>query len=193
MKVILINNQDKINLDINFLERVASYISDKFDKDLNCELNIVFVDREEIKNLNKKYRGVNKETDVLSFSYNGDKDILGFEESIDAFRDEHGFYTLGEIIICPEVAEENIKKDVGITKDVEECIRKEVVNLKKGAETSTGADQDIDWNLNLELILLIIHGILHVYGYDHEEKEDRAKMENIQKSILQDVRATFGL
>ena len=36
-----------------------------FDK--NCEVSVTFVDNEEIKKLNKEYRGKNKETDVLSF------------------------------------------------------------------------------------------------------------------------------
>lgn len=168
MKVILINNQNDVELNLDFLEKVSSYISDKFDRDPGCELNIVFTGKKEIRELNQKYRGIDRETDVLSFSYNKDKDIFGFGNSVEIFKDEHGFYTIGEIIICPQVARENV------TKYVEE-------------EVSSG------WGLDLEIILLIIHGILHIYGYDHEREEDRIKMDGIQKSILHDVRSTFGL
>ncbi|MDP3011527.1 MAG: rRNA maturation RNase YbeY [Candidatus Hydromicrobium sp.] len=154
MKVTLINNQSKIKLDLDLIKEVAAYISDKFDKDLKSELNIVFSDGKEIRKLNKKYRGIDRETDVLSFSYISDKDKISPGAST---------YTVGEIIICPEVAQSNILK------------------------------QDENWNLNLEIILLIIHGILHIYNYDHEEEKNRIDMESIQDSLVSDTRRTFKL
>lgn len=157
MKVTLINNQSKIKLDLDLIKEVAAYISDKFDKDLKSELNIVFSDGKEIRKLNKKYRGIDRETDVLSFSYISDKDKIGLGVSTAST------YTVGEIIICPEVAQSNILK------------------------------QDENWNLNLEIILLIIHGILHIYNYDHEEEKNRIDMESIQDSLVSDTRRTFKL
>lgn len=154
MKVTLINNQSKIKLDLDLIKEVAAYISDKFDKDLKSELNIVFSDGKEIRKLNKKYRGIDRETDVLSFSYISDKDKISPGAST---------YTVGEIIICPGVAQSNILK------------------------------QDENWNLNLEIILLIIHGILHIYNYDHEEEKNRIDMESIQDSLVSDTRRTFKL
>lgn len=35
-----------------------------------------------------------------------------------------------------------------------------------------------------ELIRLIVHGILHVHGYDHEEDEDYKKMLTVEKKVL---------
>ena len=154
MKVTLINDQSKIKLDLDLIREVAAYISDKFDKDLKSELNIVFSDGKEIRKLNKKYRRIDRETDVLSFSYISDKDKRSPGAST---------YTVGEIIICPEVAQSNILK------------------------------QDENWNLNLEIILLIIHGILHIYNYDHEEEKNRIDMESIQDSLVSDTRRTFKL
>ena len=45
----LINNQDKIKLDLQHLEKAASYISDKFDPDEDKSLNIIFLSDEEHK------------------------------------------------------------------------------------------------------------------------------------------------
>ena len=157
MKVTLINDQSKIKLDLDLIREVAAYISDKFDKDLKSELNIVFSDGKEIRKLNKKYRRIDRETDVLSFSYISDKDKVSQGASTAST------YTVGEIIICPEVAQSNVLK------------------------------QDENWNLNLEIILLITHGILHIYNYDHKEEENRIDMENIQNSLVSDVRRTFKL
>jgi len=49
-------------------------------------------------------------------------------------------------------------------------------------------DRGNEWGLELEIILLIIHGILHIYGYDHEEEEEKAVMFNIQVSLLHNIR-----
>jgi rRNA maturation RNase YbeY len=158
MRIIIINRQNKVNLDLNLFKKISTYISEKFDKDKNTELNIVFVEKNEIKVLNKKYRNKKTPTDVLSFSYN---------KNNEAFTKEHGLSIIGEIIISPEVANENIKENKNKIKDF--------------------------WNINHEIVLLIIHGLLHVYDYDHEIKEDKIKMNRIQSSLLNDVKNLFSL
>jgi len=156
VKISLINDQSKIQLDLDLIKRVSEYISDKFDKDPKSHLNIVFSDIVNIRKLNKDYRNVDSETDVLSFSYISDMENIVPASASSAV-------TIGEIFICPEVALFNIP------------------------------DAGKDWNLNLEIILLIIHGMLHIYDYDHIGEEDRITMEGIQDSMLSDVRRNFGL
>jgi probable rRNA maturation factor len=154
MEVTLINNQSKIKLNLDLIREIAAYISDKFDRDPKSELSIIFSNSKEIRKLNKKYRNVDSETDVLSFSYISDRDKM----SLGA-----GTYTVGEIIICPEVARSNV------------------------------SSQDKNWSLNLEITLLIIHGILHIYSYNHQEEKDRIDMESVQDSLLSDARRTFSI
>lgn len=154
MEVTLIDNQDKVKLDPDLIRKVAAYISDKFDRDSKSQLNIIFLDSKEIRKLNKKYRNTDSETDVLSFSYISDKDKINLG---------NGSYTVGEIFICPEVAQSNIKA------------------------------QDNNWNLNLEIVLLTIHGILHIYDYDHIEEKGKIDMEGIQNSLISDIRRSFNL
>jgi len=154
VEVTLIDNQDKVKLDPDLIKEVAAYISDKFDRDSKSQLNIIFMDGKEIRKLNKKYRNIDSETDVLSFSYISDRDELNPGDDS---------YTIGEIFICPEIAWSNIKA------------------------------QDKNWNLNLEIVLLIIHGILHIYDYDHLEEKGKVDMEGIQNSLISDIRRTFNL
>jgi len=156
MKVELINDQDKVELNLNLIKKIARYISGKFDKDPKSQLNLIFTNTEKIRELNKKYRSVDRETDVLSFSYISDKERISPGTSSCTV-------TIGEIFVCPEVAQSNI------------------------------SGQSENWNLNLEIILLIIHGILHIYNYDHVEEKDRINMESIQNSLISDIRSTFGL
>ncbi|MCW2874448.1 rRNA maturation RNase YbeY [Actinacidiphila oryziradicis] len=70
---------------------------------------------------------------------------------------------LGDIVLCPEVAK------------------------KQGEEAPTKHSMDE------ELQLLTVHGVLHLLGYDHEERDEKAEMFGLQAAILDDWRAERGL
>ena len=40
----------------------------------------------------------------------------------------------------------------------------------------------------IEFSFLVIHSLLHLYGYDHMEEEERLEMEQIQKNIMDELR-----
>ncbi len=160
MKISIINRQETVGLDRMLLRKISEYIGDKFDSDKKVELNVVFVDKEEIRSLNKKYRNKNTETDVLSFAYDNGMDNNGF-----VIGDQSP--VAGEIIISPEVADLNSK---------------------------TQKRPDFDrWDPQREIVMLIIHGILHIYSFDHEENNERARMEGIQGTLLKDVFSRFDI
>lgn len=163
MEVIVINNQKEFELNENKIKKISDYLFKKLEKEESSELNVVFIGSDEIKDVNNKYRNIDKKTDVLSFSYIEDKKIFGFIDDAESFKDEFGFFTVGEILICPSEAKENIK----------------IYN--KG------------WDLEKELIFLIIHGLLHIYGYDHEEEDKKKVMEQKQEEMLKDVQEEFKI
>ena len=67
----------------------------RFKEGRNFEVGIKFLNREEIKNLNQKFRDVPRETDVLSFPiYDFKEEQLPSEETV----------MLGDIVICKEIA-----------------------------------------------------------------------------------------
>jgi probable rRNA maturation factor len=70
----------------------------KIKKEVEKEISVAIVDREKIKEINKRWRDKNEETDVLSFCY----------ESTDERLE-------GEVVVCLEIVEENAKKDGVIT------------------------------------------------------------------------------
>jgi probable rRNA maturation factor len=102
-------------------------------------LNVIFVDDAEIHRLNKTYRHKDQPTDVLSFSFIGDKD-------------PNPDSTLGEIYIS-------------------------VPTAKKQAPHYGNT-------LEKELQKLLVHGTLHVFGYDHEKESDYKKMSAMENKIL---------
>ncbi len=163
MEIIIVNNQEEFDLDIETIKKCSAFAAAKLKKEHDSELNIVFAGKEEIRLLNKKYRNIDKPTDVLSFSYIHDKDVFGFDKNIEDFKEEYGFFTIGEILICPEIANENLYKS------------------------------RTDFTLTSEIVYLVIHGILHIYGYDHEDDDDANKMETIQDLIFNEVRQVFNI
>ncbi len=61
-----INNTD-YNVDIDTLNKVIEEVK-KEEKLDNIYFSVIFVDNEEIKKINKQYRNIDKETDVISFA-----------------------------------------------------------------------------------------------------------------------------
>ncbi len=72
MKLIIYfnNNQAKVPVDYNLKHMFRHAIKQtlRFESvDRNCELSVTFVDNEHIRTMNREYRNIDKETDVLSF------------------------------------------------------------------------------------------------------------------------------
>lgn len=105
-----------------------------------AELSILFVGRQRIQALNKRFRNIDRPTDVLAFS---------MREGIDA--DLHP-EILGDVVICPEMAQRFAK-------------------LYKN-------------DYRKELYLDLIHGILHLLGYDDSKPKKRKLMQKEQTKIL---------
>ncbi len=121
-----INNLSGTKADISFFKKTAEKVLLEENKK-GYFLSIVLVDGEKMKEINKRYRKKNKETDVLSFA---DAEIKNFPNKENS---------LGEIIICPSQIE----------------------------------------NKEKEMAKVLIHGILHLLGYDHEKgvKQEKRMME----------------
>lgn len=98
MEVLIDNRQSKITIN-NEIENLVKEVCEECLKlegrSLNYEISVSFVDNEEIRELNKTYRGKDKATDVLSFPMEDDE-ILVEENSEEAI--------LGDIVISAEKA-----------------------------------------------------------------------------------------
>lgn len=135
---------DKTNipLPLDFFSRAISFIENKFlEKNIlkqssSQKINVIFISKEAIKDLNHTYLKKNKVTDILSFA--------PVEENC-----------LGELALCEDKILEQAKEN----------------NL----------------TLEDELFYLLVHGILHLLGFDHEKDEKKAQeMYSIQDSIFED-------
>jgi len=108
------------------------------------ELSIGIVSESKISQLNARYRKKNRPTDVLSFPP-GAQPMMA-----------HSVQSLGEIVICLEVAK---------------------TQAKLYGQT-----------LQRELERLVVHGTLHLFGYDHElGKKQEKQMFQLQDRILKAI------
>lgn len=71
---------------------------ENMDESINYSVSVSFVDLDEIHRLNREYRNVDKETDVLSFPSYSEEEI----ESLDVNGEEE--LGLGDVVICMDKA-----------------------------------------------------------------------------------------
>ncbi len=90
----IINNSNRDIEELDFLDKYVKYIC-KREKIEEAIFNIIFVSNEEIRELNKVYRGVDRVTDVISFALEDGEDIS-----------KNPVRVLGDIYIAIDVAYE---------------------------------------------------------------------------------------
>ncbi|KLO21029.1 rRNA maturation factor [Marinitoga sp. 1197] len=141
MKINIFDNQEIENIDIKKVENITKKVLLSEIGEGDYELNIVITDNETIKEYNEKYRNKIGPTDVLSFEYGVNEDIIG------------------EIIISVE-------------------------KIKEQAPEFNNTFEE-------EFFYILIHGILHICGYDHLKEEEKKKMFKIQDEYYKNLFKTI--
>ncbi len=70
---------------------------------------------------------------------------------------------------------------------IEEIIGEMVV----GIETAARQAVEVKTSLSEEVALLVLHGTLHIGGYDHQNERDQAKMQRLQKDLMAEAGYSF--
>lgn len=168
--MIEINNLTTDNIDEEFLKKCAQTVLDE-EKKKDADLSIALVGQGRMKQVNKKYRGKNRVTDVLSFP---ESKVLLEKFKVGSCQKVQG---LGEIIICLREVKKNAKRYTPL----------EITEAEKEREKGkslTGYKSSFD----KELVKVLIHGVLHLLGYDHEKDITEAKkMEEKQRHYLSQI------
>jgi probable rRNA maturation factor len=101
------------------------------------DVTVVLTTDRAIRSLNRKYRGHDRPTDVLSF------DIGSGLDSGEPF---------GDVVISVETARRQAR--------------------------------EYDAPLQTEMVRLLVHGTLHLCGYDHQERREAAKMHGLTRRLV---------
>ena len=75
MNEINVENLTKIDIDLNLIKMVALKTL-KYEFVEGAEASIIIVDNEKIRKINKEYRNIDKETDVISFALEDDETFI---------------------------------------------------------------------------------------------------------------------
>lgn len=125
------------------------------------EVSLLLTTDEEIKEINRMQRQIDRATDVLSFpmaDYETPGDFSHLDEDAGLFHPDTGELMLGDIVIS-------------VDKVFEQA-------------------EEYGHSLLREYAFLIAHSMLHLFGYDHMEEVERKEMEMHQKKIMELVNIT---
>ena len=125
----------------------------------DAKISVVIAGDDVVRTLNKRHRGLDEITDVLSFSFTHQGEYYGEREPSPEATEEVGFVLppgedepLGDVIISYPQAE------------------------RQAAQSGHAVDK--------ELAVLLTHGILHLLGHDHEDPGEDAAMKRVEADVL---------
>ena len=130
----------------------------------DVEINLLITDNEGIREFNRQYRNIDKETDVLSFpnlDFDSPADfnfVKKAECEADYYNPESGELILGDIILS-------------------------VDRIISQAE-------EYGHSIKREFAFLVAHSMLHLCGYDHMEETEAKDMEERQDAVLNQLGIT---
>lgn len=154
------DRQDKMSVDSDFQKTIEEVILTALKEELvdkSCEISVVFVDNDSIKEINKETRDIDRETDVLSFPMLDYPKGKVYKDVYLNYNFDASFFNEGELVLG----------------DV-------VLSLEKAKEQS----EDFNHSFTRECCYLVVHSILHLLGYDHMEEDEKKIMREREESIL---------
>lgn len=133
------------------LAKAAKAALEKMDVKGDVRVDISVIGDRKMRSLNKEFRGIDKATDVLSFSF----ELEGKSKTKFVNPPDTNYLNLGDVIISyPQLLVRAAKEDMLV-----------------------------DDMLNL----LVVHGILHLLGFDHEIPLEAFDMEKLEDQILAEL------
>lgn len=154
------NRQDKINVTedfINNLEKVINFALKEEEVNVDCEISMLFVDNNEIREINNETRGIDRATDVLSFPMLDYDDKKVFKE-VYLNKDFDETFLDGEELVLGDI----------------------VLSLERTLEQS----KEYNHSFEREACYLVVHSVLHLLGYDHMEEDEKKIMRKREEDIL---------
>ncbi|PKM96020.1 MAG: rRNA maturation RNase YbeY [Firmicutes bacterium HGW-Firmicutes-1] len=160
---IIITNDTSFELNEKYTELIHKTVAECLTHEkcpFDVEVSMIFVNNEEIRKMNKEHRDIDTPTDVLSFP------LLEYDDPSDfSFVDE-----------VDDSEYFNLDTNELVLGDI-------VISIEKVIEQAEAYNH----SLERELGFLIVHSMLHLFGYDHIDEYESEQMFKIQENILEKV------
>lgn len=157
---LLIEAEVEVKFDFDYEELAGRVVEAALDYEsfpYECEVNLTLTDNGGIHEINREYREIDNPTDVLSFP------MLSYE-------------TAGDFSKLEDDYDDNFNPDTG-----EIMLGDIIISVDKVFEQAESYGHSVE----REFAFLILHSMLHLFGYDHMVPEDAAVMEEKQRNILE--------
>ena len=142
------------------VEEIAGKVIEEALEYENCPyeviVDVLLCDNEGIHVMNREHRGIDRPTDVLSFP------LIDYK-------------TPGDFSIVESAVSDYFNPESG-----ELLLGDIVISIDKVYEQA----REYNHSVHRELAFLVAHSMLHLFGYDHMEDEERILMEKLQEKIL---------
>lgn len=151
--------KERLSFDYEYItQKIIDYVIDKAGFPYEAEVNLMLTNDAGIQAVNAKYRQIERPTDVLSFP------MIEYEKAGDFSQVEN--------------AVDNFNPDTG-----EAVLGDIIINLDMAQRQA----KSFGHSLLREFAFLLVHSLLHLFGYDHMQPKDAAVMEDLQKTILEEL------
>ena len=162
-----LNFEEEVTVPFDFeyeslAKEVISFTLDHENFPYESEVNLTLTDNDGIHEINKMYRQIDRPTDVLSFP------MLPYEAAGDFSKLEDDY-------------DDNFNPDTG-----EIMLGDIVISVDKVLEQA----ESYGHTPRREDAFLIVHSLLHLFGYDHMTPEEAVQMEAKQRQILEEMNIT---
>lgn len=155
---VTVENESGLDFDFPYRKLAEQVIEAALEEEefpYEAEVNMILVTMNEIHDINRAQRQIDRPTDVLSFpliAYPAPGDFTRMEEDEDNFDPDTGEALLGDIVLCAEKIKEQAR--------------------------------EYGHSEKREFAFLILHSMLHLLGYDHMTEQEASVMEEKQRNIL---------
>lgn len=157
-------------------KKIAQKVFEVENISYDFSFTISIVSNKKIKSINKKMRGIDKSTDVLSFPYINFDKPSNFKKYIKTKR----------IILISNWKESIIKPKYIIDPSIMDIDSNTIYlgDIVISYDTMIKQAKDYGHSIKREYSFLLTHSLLHLLGYDHMVKKDENKMFKKQELIL---------
>ncbi len=154
---VLIDDEFKASIDAGWLQSIAEKVLVAQGTSSNAELGVVIAGEKRVRQLNRSYLGKDEPTDVLAFAMLPEQPAQGMPAT-----------DFPPFVIPPDSV-----LHLG-----------EVIISYPQAVTQAEEHQH---SVNREIAILLIHGVLHLLGYEHDKPELEHKMTAREMEILNNI------
>ena len=139
------------------VERLVAFVCDYVKCPYEVEASVTMVNQEQIQEMNQEFRKIDRVTDVLSFP------MMNYDTPCDFDGD-------------------SFIQSMSVSIETEELVLGDVVLC---ADVIRNQAKEYGHSELREFSFLVVHSLLHLFGYDHMEEGERVQMEKEQNVIME--------